>query len=100
VESPETHEEDARIPVGDALSNLRIDALPDDWTPTEAFLLIKSLDEDGDVTWSYRTTQDFSQEELLGALQVQVDRLRDTLLDDWLHADEHENDAVNEESAP
>ena len=40
---------------------------------TEAFVLLKVLDADGDTAWSYRTTNRLNREELLGALTVQVD---------------------------
>jgi hypothetical protein len=41
------------------------------------------LDADGDVGWSYRTTNRLNREELLGALTVQVDVLRKELRDEW-----------------
>jgi hypothetical protein len=40
---------------------------------TEAFVLLKVLDADGDTGWSYRTTNRLNREEMLGALTVQVD---------------------------
>jgi hypothetical protein len=51
--------------------------------PLSAFVLVKVLDSDGSPSWSFRTTEPPNREELLGALTVQVDLLRKSLLDDW-----------------
>jgi hypothetical protein len=53
------------------------------WTPVEAFVLIKCLDESGEAAWSYRTTNRLNREELLGALIVHTDLLRRELVDEW-----------------
>jgi hypothetical protein len=52
-------------------------------TAIEAFVLVKSLDADGDVSWCYRTTNRLNREELLGALTVQVAVLAKELRDEW-----------------
>jgi hypothetical protein len=72
-----------RVPIGEVLSELQLRPLPEDWTPVEAFVLIKCVDSDGDAQWAYRTTSAPNREELLGALTVQVDVLRKELLDEW-----------------
>ena len=72
-----------RVPIGDALSGLEIHALDPGDTPLEAFVLIKMLDDEGQPSWSYRTTSRLNREELLGALTVQVDVLRKELRDEW-----------------
>lgn len=54
----------------------------------EAFVLIKVLDGEGDVSWCYRTTNRLNREELLGALVVQVDVLRKDSRDEWDDGDE------------
>jgi hypothetical protein len=72
-----------RIPLSAALPGLEVHALDSGWTPLEAFVLVKCLDEEGDVTWAYRTTARLNREELLGALTVQVDVLRKELRDEW-----------------
>jgi hypothetical protein len=44
--------DDTRRPTADVLPGFEIHALDDGWTPLEAFVLIKSLDESGDNSWS------------------------------------------------
>ena len=75
--------EDLRIPIGDALPGFKLHPLEAAWTPLEAFVLIKCLDEDGDHSWSFRTTNPLNLEELLGALTVQVEVLRRKLASHW-----------------
>ena len=72
-----------RIPIAEALPGLEVYALEPGTTPIEAFVLIKTLDRDGDVSWSYRTTNRLNREELLGALVVQVAVLKKELRDQW-----------------
>lgn len=55
--------------------------IPEKWTPLECIVLIKCLDEDGGPTWVFTHTENLSEEELLGALIVQTDMLRQYLLD-------------------
>ena len=72
-----------RVPVDQVLNGLEVHALEPGETALEAFILLKVLDQDGDVAWSYRTTNRLSREEPLGALTVQVDVLRKSLRDEW-----------------
>lgn len=72
-----------RVPVDQVLNGLEVHALESGETALEAFILLKVLDRDGDISWSYRTTNRLSREELLGALTVQVDVLRKSLRDEW-----------------
>ncbi len=65
------------------LPGLEVHPLPANWTPIEAFVLIKCLDEDGDSSWSYCTTHRLNREELLGVLMVHVDVLRKELVAEW-----------------
>jgi hypothetical protein len=76
-------EGEQRVPVEQVLNGLEVHALEPGETALEAFILLKVLDRDGDVAWSYRTTNRLSREELLGALTVQVDVLRKSLRDEW-----------------
>ena len=62
---------------------MALDPLPDGWTPVEALVLIKCLDEEGSATWVYRTTARPNREELLGALMVHTDVLRRELASEW-----------------
>ncbi len=74
---------DVRVPAAEVLAGLELHPLGPGETPVEAFVLIKLLDEDGRITWSYRTTNRLNREELLGALTVQVDVLRNELRGEW-----------------
>ncbi|UWP86906.1 hypothetical protein [Dactylosporangium fulvum] len=67
----------------EVLRGLEVHPLEPGETAVEAFVLIKVLDSQGDIAWSYRTTNRLSREELLGALIVQVDLLRKELRDEW-----------------
>ncbi len=84
------HESDAdgRVPLADVLPGMGLHPLPEGWTPLEAFVLVKLLDERGVASWSYRTTHPPNREELLGALTVQTALLRRELLDEWDDEDE------------
>ena len=53
----------------------------------EAFVLVKCMDEDGDSSWSFRTTNPLNLEELLGALTVQVELVKRRLLNGWDEVD-------------
>lgn len=75
--------DDVRVPVADVLRGLEVHRLEDGWTPLEAFVLMKCLDEAGEPTWSYRTTHRLNREELLGALVVHVEVLRRELAGQW-----------------
>jgi hypothetical protein len=76
-------ETDDRKPIAEVLSGLELHPLEPGWNPLEAFVLMKCLDDDGEVGWNYRTTHCLNREELLGALTVHVDLLRKELLDEW-----------------
>jgi hypothetical protein len=77
-----------RVPVTDVLRGLELHPLEPGETALEAFVLIKVLDAQGDVSWSYRTTNRLNREELLGALVVQADVLRKELRDEWVDSDD------------
>jgi hypothetical protein len=74
---------DNRVPVAEVLAGLEIHSLPEGWTPLEALVLVKCLDDSGDATWSYRTTHRLNNEELLGALVVHTELLRHKLVAQW-----------------
>jgi hypothetical protein len=75
--------EEQRLPIQEVLPDLRLHSMPTGWSPVEAFVLIKALDEDGDPRWLYRTTKKPNPEELLGALTVQVRILERELAEGW-----------------
>lgn len=76
-------ESDERVPIAEALPGFKLHPLEDGWTPLHAFVLVKALDDDGDSRWTFRTSEKLNLEELLGALTVQVDILRDKLMELW-----------------
>jgi hypothetical protein len=80
-------EPEPRLPIAQVLSCLDIHPLEPGWTPVEAFVLVKCLDEGGEPTWAYRTTNKLNREELLGVLTVHTDLLRHELLSEWINDD-------------
>jgi hypothetical protein len=81
---------DDRIPLEQALPGMQMHPLPNGWMPVEAFLLVKSMDEAGVSTWSYRTSNPLNREELLGVLTVQRRILLDELAAEF--GDEQEDE--------
>ncbi|MFG1749029.1 hypothetical protein [Streptosporangium sandarakinum] len=81
-------EEEKEVPVGQALNGLDVYPLPEGWTALGAIVLVKCLDEEGHSSWAFRTTDDLSDEELLGALTVRTDLLRRKLYDDYIGDDD------------
>lgn len=81
-------EDNERVPVEQALYGLSVHPLPQGWTPMAAIVLIKCIDEDGEPTWAFRTTDGLNEEELLGALTVRTDLLRRELLDSYTGEDD------------
>lgn len=73
----------ARLSLGDFAGDLTIEPLDEGDRVAWAFVLMKTEAADGNVSWSFRTTAPPNLEELLGALQVQVDLLRRRLLEEW-----------------
>jgi hypothetical protein len=65
-----------RQPVGEVLRGLDVLALPDGWTAIEGAFLVKCLDDEGHAMWALRSSSGINDEELLGALLVQLDVLR------------------------
>ncbi len=57
-------DDEPRLPIASVLAGLEVHPLPANWTPIETFVLIKCLGEDGDSSWSYRTTHRLKREEL------------------------------------
>lgn len=78
-----TASEDVRRPVESVLPGLTVHGLEEGYSWEFAYVLLRLRDPDGDIAWSYRTSSPPNREELLGALQVQVDLLRKELLEEW-----------------
>lgn len=72
-----------RVPVAEALPGMGLHPLEPGWTPVEAFVIIKCLDDHGRSTWCYRTSSPPNREELLGALLVQTKVLERELVDEF-----------------
>jgi hypothetical protein len=77
-----THE-DSPQPIEAVLPGFQLHPLEPDWTPLQAFALIKALDEQGEVVWTYRTSEEMNLEELLGELGVQTEFLARKLVRMW-----------------
>ena len=75
--------DDERRPIGDVLPGFTLHPLDEGWTPLQAFVLVRSFDDEGDTAWSFRTSEQMNLEELLGALTVQVAVLRRKLTRAW-----------------
>ena len=75
--------DDERQPIGEVLPNFALHPFAEGWTPLQAFVLVKSLDEAGQTMWSFRTSERLNLEELLGALEVQVEVLKRRLTNFW-----------------
>lgn len=76
-------DDDQRVPIEQVLPGFKLHPLDDDLVPVQAFVLIKSVDDDGDAQWSFRTSKAFNLEELLGALVVQTRTLERKLVRYW-----------------
>jgi hypothetical protein len=72
-----------RLPIEQVLPGFGLHPLEPSWTPLQAFVLVKCLDEDGEPAWSFRTSEQFNLEELLGALTVQTKVLESRLVHQW-----------------
>lgn len=75
--------DEERIPIEQALPGMAIHPFDDGEVPLSAFVLAKVLDREGNPAWSFRTTEPPNREELLGALIVQVDLLRKSMVEGW-----------------
>jgi hypothetical protein len=83
-----TQSEPQRVAVGEALPGVEIFPLPPGETPVAAFLLIKSVDADGDESWWTRATETFDDHEILGALISYTDKMRAEQAAQWGGGDE------------
>jgi hypothetical protein len=70
------------------LKHLPLDALPEGWEPVGVVALIKCRDAAGSETWAFRTSDDLSDEEALGALVVRTELSKASLMDAFVEADE------------
>lgn len=69
--------DDEAQPIGEVLGDgFRVAPLLPGWTALEGIVLVKCLNADGHPTWAYRDTAGLNDEELIGALTVQLDLTR------------------------
>lgn len=85
--------DEERQPIGEVLPAFKLHPLQEGWTPLQAFVLVKSLDEEGGTAWSFRTSEPLNLEELLGALVVQVETLKTRLARRWENDDPEDFDS-------
>lgn len=74
------------------VAHLPLEPLLDDWTAIGVVALIKCIDRDGSESWSFRTSEDLNDEEVLGALTVRTEMAKA-----WL-VEQHVWTAVPEDS--
>lgn len=79
-----------REPIAEVLKGLHIHPLPAGWTALEGIVLVKCLDDEGNSSWAFRTTDGLNDEELLGALTIRSDLLRRELLESYSSDDDDE----------
>lgn len=76
-----------RVPVADVVTGLTIHPVDEErgYKLDGAFIMLRYVNaEDGGSAWSFRTTRPgLSNAELLGELIVQVELLKQRLVDDW-----------------
>lgn len=71
-------------PIGGVLGDaIQVQPLPDGWTALEAIVLVKCLDDEGRPTWAFRQTESLDQEETIGALVIQLDIMREQVVDQF-----------------
>lgn len=83
-----TVSDEPRVPIDQVLPGAELHPLDDRWTPLQAFVLIKALDENSEPVWAFRTTEQMNLEELLGSLEIQTEALRRKLVRMWEDEDE------------
>ena len=84
--------DEERRPIDEVLPGFKLHSLDDGWSPLQAFVLIKSFDEEGETVWAFRTSEEMNLEELLGALTVQAELLKRKLTHDWEDEDPDNRD--------
>lgn len=70
-------------PIGEVFPGVTLAPLPDDCVLETLFVFSKLRFDDGTTAWQWRSPGITNHEELLGALIMQVETLKASLLDDW-----------------
>jgi hypothetical protein len=69
-------------PIGQVLGDgFRVPPLLPAWTALEGIVLVKCLDDEGHPSWAFRETEGMNVEEVIGALTIQLDMLRERAVD-------------------
>jgi hypothetical protein len=76
-------------PIGRVLGDgFRVPPLLDGWTALDGIVLVKCLDAEGHSSWAFRETQGLNEEEAIGALTVQLDIMRQRVIDQFRPGDD------------
>lgn len=71
---------------------LQMGAMPDGWTPLDAFVVLKCLDEDGNVALLTRSTESLRAWDAVGLLTAALDVERAELRDGFINDEDDEPD--------
>ncbi|MBK8463575.1 MAG: hypothetical protein IPL36_11230 [Nigerium sp.] len=63
------------------LASLLLKPLPEGRVPVSVIALIKCVDDEGDETWAFRTSENLDYEEALGAVVVRTDLAKAALME-------------------
>ena len=70
------------------LASLLLKPLPEGRVPVSVIALIKCVDDEGDETWAFRTSEELGDEETLGALVVRTDLAKAALMELYMSTDD------------
>ncbi|MBK8463576.1 MAG: hypothetical protein IPL36_11235 [Nigerium sp.] len=70
------------------LARFVLKPLPEGWVPVGVVALIKYVDDEGDETWAFRTSEELGDEETLGALVVRTDLAKAALMELYMSTDD------------
>jgi hypothetical protein len=76
-----------RRTAGEVLGDVLLKPLPDGWTALEGIVLVKCLDHEGHPSWAFRQTDGINAEETIGALVIQLDMLKEQVIDLFRESD-------------
>lgn len=76
-------------PIGEVLgSAFQVPPLLKGWTALDGIVLVKCLNENGRSAWAFRETEGLNEEEVIGALTVQLDLMRERVRAQYYDDDE------------
>lgn len=79
-----------RKPIGEVLPGIEVPPMDEGYIAIDAFMLIKTLNEEGSPIWMLRTTKGISTVELIGALDTMLDHQRDAFRKSWIDDEDDE----------